>query len=81
MDHLLSIYLIYMGCRYRLRYRILISTRGYWSWSPKLRPDSSNELHLGQLHEIATGNTCFGRCFLIGLLIVGRIAQLVRAHL
>ena len=54
MDHLLSnIFLEILGCRYRLRCRILILTYGYWSWNPNLRPDSSNELLLGQLHKIA----------------------------
>jgi len=63
MDHLLSIYfltetficclLVYMGCRYRLRYRILISTCGYRSWSPKLRPMMVLLDYLGQLHKIA----------------------------
>jgi len=47
-----------------LRFEISISIIGYWSWSPKLRPDGPNGL-LGQLHKIATENTCFGRYFLI----------------
>ena len=55
-----------MGCRYRLRQRIRVLTDGYWSWSPKLRPDDSNE-SLGQLHKIASLSASGGQNSLLGM--------------